>query len=73
MATTQIPPRDRRSIGYEMLPAEDALAGQLSIATRDWPDETRRTFIECIIAALDEARADGVAAALNAANADDAA
>ena len=64
MPSAPVLPRDRRAKGYEMMPKERALAAHFSIATHDWPAESRQNFIDCIIAALDEAREDGIAAAL---------
>lgn len=64
MDSTPMLPRDRRANGYEMMPKERALAVHFSIATHDWPTESRQNFIDCILDALDEAREDGIAAVL---------
>lgn len=55
-------PRNRMIEG--MMPAEKALAIHVSMATAEWPKESRKNLIEAIVAALDEAREDGVDATL---------
>ncbi|MCB1520644.1 MAG: hypothetical protein KDJ37_08715 [Hyphomicrobiaceae bacterium] len=64
--TMRPPTLDRTEPGYMPRTAERALIRHLAIATLDWPPESRLNLVADVIAALDEAREDGIDASLAA-------